>query len=94
MSKALHPTCNYHTTGVPPWAKGKNWRVPNCSFCDAKVARGEVTEDAPLPEEVFRQWRAEGRKKDQRYEVTKRRKAARAAMTKQFRENLPGRECA
>ena len=91
--KALHPTCYHHNTRVPSWLKGKNWRVPKCEMCDAKVARGEVTEDAPRPEVVFRAHLAELREKGQRPEAYARRKKARAAMTAAYlsAQPAPGR---
>ena len=94
MSKAINPTCYSHINGVADWLKGKNWRVPNCRECDAKVARGEVTADAPMPCDVRKAVLAAKREKGQRPEAHARRKAARAAMVKAFHETPPGKESA
>jgi hypothetical protein len=46
--------CDWHRTGVPKFAQSMNWCKLGCPICNAKVLAGDVTADAPTPEQFAR----------------------------------------
>jgi hypothetical protein len=77
--------CTWHReSGVPVYAMGKQWRFPGCPRCDEKLAAGKVTADAPTPEQLLKQYKADGRAKGQRASVCARRTKARAAVSRWY----------
>jgi hypothetical protein len=85
--------CEWHRSGKPLWWSGAFFET-GCPECQAKLAAGKTTADAPTPEQAFALFKETKRKAGQRAAVALRQRQARAAMTKQFHETLPGRECA
>lgn len=75
------------------WYAGKFF-VAGCLACDEKAAADPGLREAPTPEQAFRMFKAARTEKGQRPETHARRKAARAAMVKQWHETPPGKESA
>lgn len=76
--------CDWHKDGVDVYAQGGNWRKPGCPVCDAKLARGEVTADAPPPEKFLEDWLK--RKRDLRWVDWDRRSKQQKARRKFYAE--------
>ena len=81
--------CLWHTTGKPLWWTGQFF-VKDCRACEDKAEKDPSIREAPSCEQAFELHKA--RKRESGQKAGARIRKARAAMTKQWHESVPGRE--